>query len=123
MGYETYYELTVSEGGPSHDEMVDYVYGLFGDDSLTRKGDMKQRWYNHDAYMLALSNRWPDVLFTLVARGTENRVEFGRETDLDVWVKYFLGGRVQLERMPLIPAWAPPVFDPSKLGDPNDVVA
>lgn len=61
------------------------AYALRSDGS--RKNETK--WYNHETDLLSLSVFFPDVLFTLRGEGEESG---------DLWVKYFLGGKVEESR-------------------------
>ena len=44
------------------------------------------KWYDHDEDMIALSHRFPDVLFTLYGDGEESD---------DMWYTYYLNGMSQ----------------------------
>lgn len=60
------------------------------------------KWYKHESDMRRVSLQFPGVLFTLHGQG---------ENSGDVWVKYFLDGKMQHEQLPA----ALPPFDEAKL--------
>jgi len=60
------------------------------------------KWYDHETNMRELSKEFPSVVFTLHGEGEESG---------DFWNKYFLGGKMQLDRPELVYAG----FDKSKL--------
>jgi hypothetical protein len=60
------------------------------------------KWYDHETDMKRLSERFPDVLFTLKGEGEEAG---------DVWVKYFKGGKMQTSKAEI----KLDTFDPKKL--------
>lgn len=64
------------------------------------------KWYEHVGDMVALSRRFPEVLFTLHGEGEESG---------DIWRKYFLGGKVQVARATI----TFDDFDPAKLEEPR----
>jgi hypothetical protein len=57
-------------------EISGYDYP-FGDDI---------KWYEHEDHMRAISEKYPEVLFTLSGEGEESG---------DIWKKYFLNGKMQ----------------------------
>jgi hypothetical protein len=71
---------------------------------LTAAGETQEEgtWYDHEADLIALSRRFPWLLFTLEGDG---------ERQGDQWKKYFLGGAVQVERAEIKIG----DFDPAKL--------
>ena len=79
MGYMTHYKLTVSsepEGlRDAFDESSAYGDGMF--DALLFGAEFK--WYQHDDEMLAISRKFPDVLFTLSGM-LKNRATLGSGT-------------------------------------------
>ncbi len=60
------------------------------------------KWYTHREDLLEISNRFPDVLFTLNGEGEESR---------DIWKLYIRNGKSQLEKAEILIA----DFDESKL--------
>ncbi len=51
------------------------------------------KWYDHEEYMKNISGRFPSVLFILSGTGEESG---------DIWKKYFLGGKVQVEQARIV---------------------
>jgi hypothetical protein len=47
------------------------------------------KWYEHTEDMRNVSKKYPNVLFTLTGNGEEPE---------DMWVKYFMNGKVQIEK-------------------------
>lgn len=47
------------------------------------------KWYEHTEDMRNVSKKYPNVLFTLTGNGEEPD---------DMWVKYFMNGKVQIEK-------------------------
>jgi hypothetical protein len=104
MGYETSYRLTVSN---------DYILSDVFDDSteneelqyaLEQDGSTREscKWYNHEADMRRISLLHKGVLFTLHGKGEESG---------DIWAKYFLNGKMQVEKAKIVIA----SFDSDKL--------
>jgi NAD+--asparagine ADP-ribosyltransferase len=60
------------------------------------------RWYDHEFDMRRVSKHYKDVLFTLKGEGEESE---------DLWVKYFLNGKMQT----VVARITFDDFDPSKL--------
>jgi len=60
------------------------------------------KWYDHDLHMRQVSLAFPGVLLTLNGEGEESG---------DIWVKYYLNGKMQYERAKIVLG----PFDPSKL--------
>lgn len=119
MGYETKFELTIC---PQVEDAADEVF-VFLRDNVAFEGDVQRRmtfnqdvfefeskWYDYDKDMLALSSRFPGVLFKLHGAG---------EDQGDLWDHYFLGGRVQ--RCPAKITYES--FDPRKLKLAEEVTA
>jgi len=95
MGYYTHYELEMTPDLPEVREALDesdFAYA-FEDDC---------KWYEHEAEMIAFSERFPDVLFKLSGEGEEAG---------DLWRKYFKAGKMQ--NCPAEITYEP--FDESKL--------
>ena len=117
MGYQTSFQLTVSEPGPDNDEVAAKLAELtdgFGPEHANHQlnasvwttilnGEEADPWYDHEMDMKEVSLAWPGVLFTL--RG------YGEEPG-DEWVEYHRDGLMQQEYRP---EWNPPTFDPQKL--------
>jgi hypothetical protein len=59
-------------------------------------------WYEHTEDMWRVSKKYPNAIFSLYGNGEENG---------DMWVKYFMNGKVQTERAVITYA----DFDPEKL--------
>ena len=64
--------------------------------------DEQCKWYEHTEDMCRLSKEYPNVLFTLTGNGEESE---------DMWVKYFMNGKVQVENAVITYG----KFDPKKL--------
>ena len=64
------------------------------------------KWYDHDDDMLALSERFPDLLFCLHGEGEDNT---------DLWNTYYRDGKMQVCRAEIVY----PEFDPMKLHPPK----
>lgn len=103
MGYQTSYSLTVSPGA-SGDAIEDFVQGLgypgMLDESVSWRNYALEyngngvwypsdnvKWYEHDAFMVSLSLKFPNVLFTLSGEGEEAG---------DLWRSYYKNGKHQL---------------------------
>lgn len=107
MGYYTTYKLTVSE--PLDDfamPIIDNLRDVSSDAKYALDADGSSRdsckWYDHETELKSFSAKYPDILFTLNGEGEESG---------DVWVKYFKGGKMQVEKAVI--QLAP--FDPVKL--------
>jgi hypothetical protein len=84
MGYYTKYDLESSDrNAETHKEniatIVDFKW-LFHEDC---------KWYEHIEDMKEYSKKYPKVLFTLSGHGEDYE---------DIWKKYFLNGKVQIEK-------------------------
>ena len=62
----------------------------------------KCKWYDHTEDMRKISEKYQNVIFSLYGNGEE---------DGDMWVKYFMNGKVQYEKAVITYA----NFDPKKL--------
>lgn len=120
MGYRTDYTLTVSgcktdDGSYSvvevpkstMDALADAVRGL----NIFSDADCKDlefgayayaKWYDHDDDMLAISSKFPDILFCLHGSG---------DSEDDQWDAYFLNGKMQF--CPVVMTYE--AFNPAKL--------
>lgn len=99
MGYFTQFELQAKRLTP--DPLVDVMgepgpdVGVFAQwlaDHRTEGYDPFEescKWYTHEDDMVALSQAFPGVLFTLTGEGEEAG---------DLWRKYFLNGRKQIAK-------------------------
>lgn len=106
MGYNTNYRLGVTVLGDSIDhvallrsECEGAEYALDNDGECSGN---EARWHDHEADLIAFSKEHPGYLFRLNGDGEDSG---------DVWVKYFVNGQVQREKVELRLA----EFDPSKL--------
>ena len=93
MGYYTNYDLTVEYLRPLRkgvsEEIFEAISARIAEISDYRdpfKSDCK--WYKHEEHMRRVSTEFPDILLTLNGEGEESR---------DIWVKYFLAGKMQIE--------------------------
>ena len=68
---------------------------------LTMDGDVC-KWYDHSKLMLELRKRFPFTLFVLSGEG---------EVSGDIWKKYYLDGKCQIEKAQIVIG----EFDPDKL--------
>ena len=66
--------------------------------------DDECKWYEHTEDMRKISEKYQNVIFSLYGNGEE---------DGDMWVKYFMNGKVQTEEAVITYA----DFDPKKLMD------
>lgn len=90
MGYYTDYEVTVT--GPSDamrefEEAAEDGETTIDDVSFSYiiKGmEFNAKWYNYDKDMLAVSKRFPELLFVVEANG---------ESSGDIWRAYFRNGK------------------------------
>lgn len=112
MGYDTRYTLALKtatgQTPPTSfsDEVIkrlrvfseEAAYVLEEDGSSADCG----KWYEHQEEITSFSKCYPSLLFILSGEGAESG---------DIWTKYFLGGKVQVEKARII---VDP-FDPSKL--------
>ena len=61
------------------------------------------KWYDHDEHMLELSKLMPSIIFTLSGEGEDSG---------DIWKKYYLRGKCQLEKADLsIKPFDPTLFN------------
>ena len=93
MGYYTHYKLAL----PS-DKHMEALREICGDQVDYLNSGEGTKWYNHDEDMLALSKRFPDVLFVLDGDG---------ETQGDVWRKFYRNGFSEEHRPS---KWVPPTM-------------
>lgn len=88
MGYYTDYNLEVSRvKGEDEARLIERIKDELGMETWGMSWYANAKWYDHEKDMKALSSEFPEVLFTLEGRG--------EEWD-DAWVKYFLGGKMQV---------------------------
>lgn len=90
MGYYTSYELKVLEGDLTIQEILEQVGSEFEglNYAIDEDGDCLSecKWYEHEAEMKSLSEKFPDIVFSLHGEGEESE---------DVWYKYFKNGKMQ----------------------------
>jgi len=98
MGYITSYSLKICRKDQSnigHNLAEEVIELLRKQDSpryaLTECGDIKNSctWYDHEEDLIKFSKYHPDLLFTLSGEGEEAG---------DIWKKYFINGKVQVEK-------------------------
>lgn len=122
MAYMTYFYLDIPDDGPTYEQVADVLACIrdgtpFGHErysenvvfwSAVLQGENDASWSDQSKDMKVVSDRWPNVLFTLRGRGDEQD---------DQWIEYHINGRMHREeRGP----WTHPEFDPAKLdGSPN----
>lgn len=111
MGYYTQYNLYVTNVGFLDDEVKVAVSNAVDDLNLFDvSGSVEygwpayDKWYDHDDDMLAISARFPDVVFQLYGDG---------ESSDDNWMNYYKGGRAQYGALHITVEEDP--FDESKL--------
>lgn len=91
--------ISMLEEKYKHEEVgIDEVLSELDEDPF----ECETKWYEHEEEMLAVSRKYPSVLFTLQGQG--------EEAD-DLWRKYFYDGKVQ--RTEAVITFPP--FDPLKL--------
>lgn len=89
MGYYTQYTLDSDDDRPLQEDdswklvFPDVEQLLFLDYVDARK------WYDHQADLIQISDRFPSVTFTLSGVGEEITMQ-----DCDVWIKTFKGGNM-----------------------------
>jgi len=86
LGYYTKYTLIVA---PEFYEKVKFDPDLNKVIQFAYSGGEAERngtWYDHESDMKAISLRYPEIIFQLNGVGEEH---------LDIWRKYFKGGKVQ----------------------------
>lgn len=96
MGYFTWYSLNVSnaEGGKLPKGKADAIekaideLRVFQDGNIESGYSAYDKWYESEEDMCVLSQKFPDVLFTLYGDG---------EDSTDSWVSYYLDGAYQHE--------------------------
>ena len=108
MGYYTGHNLDIPGNGPSVEEVAAKLAEINNDLDTrwwlsTIAGEDVAKRYDHTQDMREISKYWPGILFTLS--------DIGEETG-DVWVEYYLSGKVHQE---VQPEWVPPPFDPRQL--------
>jgi hypothetical protein len=92
MGYYTSYSLKVYEGERTIQEILAELIetGEFEylDYALDEDGDSLEpcKWYDHEADLIEISKRYPDIVFVLKGEGEEPG---------DLWYKYFKNGKIQ----------------------------
>lgn len=111
MGYYTQYNLYVTNVGFLDDEVKVAVSNAIDDLNLFDvSGSVEygwsayDKWYDHDDDMLALSTRFPDVVFQLYGDGEDSE---------DRWMTYYKNGRCQVDALHITVEEDP--FDESKL--------
>ena len=84
MGYRTYY--TISTDCKDPETLAKINASQVDEDRLDHiETNGERKWYEHEAEMCDISTLFPDVTFRLCGAGEEA---------LDVWVKWFRGGRL-----------------------------
>ena len=106
MGYYTDYEVAVVnlEDGEQLTKIVDCLNTITSynwDESLEQGG---VKWYDFDTDMLAVSEQFPSLIFTLNGNGEESG---------DVWRLYYKNGKVQRDAVRVEVIYEP--FDEAKL--------
>ena len=77
-------------------QKIDHENGFFFDAGTnTFWMEESPKWYNYEDGMLALSKKYPDVIFLLEGEGVIFLLEGEGEETLDSWKEYFLNGRNQ----------------------------
>lgn len=116
MGYYTQYNLYVcNDAELDETELDDIENAIEGLDIFDGGGGFRygwsayEKWYDHDDDMLALSTRFPDVVFQLYGDGEDSE---------DRWMTYYKNGRCQVDALHITVEEDP--FDESKLWPPNN---
>lgn len=103
MGYYTHYTLKFNSNESIEEHIGNHWISKYFDQSVD--GSYRSdaiKWYEHEDDMRVLSGQFPGVLFTLEGEGEEGG---------DLWIKYFLNGKMQSS--PAKITYEP--FDASKL--------
>ena len=108
MGYYTYVNMEINEGGPTLEQVAETVGDVTKDTDINYwvgalQGENEVKWYEHESDMRKVSRRHPEAVFTLRGEG---------EDPADQWVEYYKNGKLQVEARP---EWTPSPFDPAKL--------
>jgi hypothetical protein len=106
MGYYTRFEGDVRPTVYTRDslETLDYVRDRANELTDGKfMSDETFKWYDWESDMVAVSDKFPDWLFTLEGEGEDNE---------DVWCAYFLAGKRVVHKMP---KWTPPPFSEKDL--------
>ena len=115
MGYYTQYNLYVCNYDGLNETERDDVNSAIEALNIFDGGDnwygwsAYEKWYDHDDDMLALSTRFPDVVFQLYGDGEDSE---------DRWMTYYKNGRCQVDALHITVEEDP--FDESKLWPPNN---
>lgn len=115
MGYYTQYNLYVQNYDGLNETELDDVNSAIEALNIFDGGDNRygwsayEKWYDHDDDMLALSTRFPDVVFQLYGDGEDSE---------DRWMTYYKNGRCQEDALHITVEEDP--FDESKLWPPNN---
>lgn len=115
MGYYTQYNLYVQNYDGMNETELDDVNSAIEALNIFDGGDNRygwsayEKWYDHNDDMLALSTRFPDVVFQLYGDGEDSE---------DRWMTYYKNGRCQVDALHITVEEDP--FDESKLWPPNN---
>lgn len=115
MSYYTQYNLYVQNYDGLNETELDDVNSAIEALNIFDDGDNRygwsayEKWYDHDDDMLALSTRFPDVVFQLYGDGEDSE---------DRWMTYYKNGRCQVDALHITVEEEP--FDESKLWPPNN---
>lgn len=108
MGYYTQYNLYVHNYDGLNETERNDVNSAIEALNIFDGGDnwwsAYEKWYDHDDDMLALSTRFPDVVFQLYGDGEDSE---------DRWMTYYKNGRCQEDALHITVEEDP--FDESKL--------
>jgi hypothetical protein len=95
MGYYTDFKLRTDKHVPDLGKKINEISGYsfdddtnyyIGSDELNSLQCYDIKWYEHETHMRKISKNHKNVLFTLEGNGEEEG---------DMWVKYFLNGKMQ----------------------------
>jgi len=98
------YDLVSNAIKEAKDENPDNFYAIDPDGGRTEAC----KWYEHEKDMAEFSRKFPKVLFTLKGEGEESG---------DIWAKYFVNGKMQVEKARVIFG----EFNPALLGEAKPV--
>lgn len=96
MGYYTQFELKVCDyqklSQQERDSICDVIeeFGLDLDGCVEDGWYGDNKWYDHDDDMIAMSKRFPKVVFQLYGNGEDSD---------DVWMNYYYCGKVQYDAL------------------------
>ena len=96
MGYQTGYNLSLSNAGGKDFEIIKDLRNSYEETDIAfdRDGVSNEdvKWKDHEENLIEFSRKYPDVIFTLDFEDEEG----------DLWKKYFRNGKKQIANAILI---------------------